>query len=123
MFCVKVPLVLNNDNKNNTGHYIAPRMRLKSGGPVSVHKIPSHSLKKSRSLWLVMMSDHAPTHKKRKQIKNLQKCAPSKTTVVAEVCGEAYYKNDINMSKDVKITPQNKKGTQREKSELSFTSL
>ena len=59
-------------------------MGLKTGGPVSVltlHctlKILSHSLKKSRPLWAVMMDDSGPTHTRRKLFKTYKKWAPSK---------------------------------------------
>ena len=45
----------------------------------------------------MMMDDSAPTHERRKLVKTYKKCAPSKQTVVAEVCGEAYSKNDKQM--------------------------
>ena len=64
-------------------------MGLKIGCPVSVHiydcKIPSHSSKKSRPLWLVMMDNSAPKHERRKLVKTYKKVLPQKRTVVAEV--------------------------------------
>ena len=55
-------------------------------------KIPSHSLKKSRPLWPVMMDDRTPTHERRKLVKTYKNVLPQIWTVVAEVCGETYSK-------------------------------
>ena len=68
-------------------------MELKTKGPpVSVtiltthrFKILSHSLKKNRPLWPVMMDDNAPTHERRKLVKTYKNVFPRKQTVVAEV--------------------------------------
>ena len=61
---------------------------------MSVHtsQIPSHSLKKSRPLWPVMMDDSAPTQDSRKIIKTYKNMFPLKWTVVAAVCRKTYYK-------------------------------
>ena len=53
-------------------------------------KIPSHSLKKSRPMWPVMMDVIAPTHKRRKLVKTYQNVLLQKRTVVAEVSEETY---------------------------------
>ena len=57
-------------------------------------KIPSHSSKKSRPLWPVMMDDSAPIHERRKLIKTYKNVLPWKRIVAAKVCGETYSKND-----------------------------
>ena len=51
-------------------------------------QIPSHSLKKSRLLWSVMIDDNAPTHERRKLVKTYKNVLPLKRIVVAEVCKE-----------------------------------
>ena len=38
-------------------------------------KIPSHTLKKSRSLWPVRMDDSAPTHKRRTLVNTTKMCS------------------------------------------------
>ena len=55
-------------------------------------KIPSHSSKKSRRLWPVMMDDSAPIHERRKLVKIYKNVLPQKRTMVAKVCGETYSK-------------------------------
>ena len=75
--------------------------------PVLAHKIPSHSLKKSRPLWLVMMDDNTPTHERRKLAKIYTIVLPRNRIVVAEVCGKTYSKNDKKIG--VKKRPQNVK--------------
>ena len=55
-------------------------------------KISSHSLKKSRTRWLVIMDDSAPTHERRKCVKTYKNVLSRKQTVVTEVCGETYSK-------------------------------
>ena len=57
--------------------------------------IKSHlTLRKKSSwpLWLVMMDDSAPTHKKKKLVKTYKNVLPQKQTVVVEVSGETYSK-------------------------------
>ena len=44
-----------------------------------------------------MMDDSAPTLERRNLIKTYKNVLPQKQTVVAEVCREAYSKNDIKM--------------------------
>ena len=51
-------------------------------------KITSHSLKRSRPLWLVIMDNSAPTHKRRKLVKTYKYVIPKRQTLAAEVCGE-----------------------------------
>ena len=60
-------------------------------------KIPSHSSKKSRPLWPIMMYDNAPTHERRKLVKTYKNMFPRKQIVVDEVCGEPYSKDDKKM--------------------------
>ena len=62
-------------------------------------KIPSHSSKKSRPLWPVMIDDNTPTHESRKLVKTYKNLLPRKRILVAEVCGETYFKNDKKMEK------------------------
>ena len=57
-------------------------------------KIPSHSSKKSRPLWPMMMDDSAPTHTRRKLVKTYKNVIPQKRTMVAYVCGRPTPKND-----------------------------
>ena len=45
------------------------RNLLKKTMTLHTHKIPSHSSKKSRPLWPVMMDDNAPTQERRKLVK------------------------------------------------------
>ena len=45
----------------------------------------------------MMMDNRAPTHERRKLVKNYKNVLPKKWTVVAEVCGETYSKNDKKM--------------------------
>ena len=45
-------------------------------------------------LWPVMMVDSAPTHERRKLVKTYKNVFPGKQTVVVEVCGKTYSKND-----------------------------
>ena len=78
-------------------------MGLKTEGPVSVHTphcthVKSH-LALPKSLWLVMMDDNAPTHERRKLVKTYKNVLPQKLTVVAEVFGETYSKNDKKHTK------------------------
>ena len=56
------------------------------------HKMSSHSSKKSRPLWLVLMDDSAPIHERRTLVKTYKIVLPRKRIVVAEVCGETYSK-------------------------------
>ena len=66
------------------------------GAHITLHtcKIPSHSLKKSRPLWPVIMDDSAPIHERRKLVKTYKDVLSRKRIVVAKVCGETYSKND-----------------------------
>ena len=59
-------------------------------------KLPSHSSKKSRPLWAMMMDDNTqPTHERMKLIKTYKNALPPKRIVVVEVCGETYSKEMI----------------------------
>ena len=48
-------------------------------------------------LWLVMMDDSTQTQERMKPVKTYKNVHPQKQTLVAEVCGETYSKNDKNM--------------------------
>ena len=52
-------------------------------------------MKKSGPLWLVMMDDNAPTHKRRKLLKTYKNVLPRKRTVVAKVSGETNSKKKM----------------------------
>ena len=69
-------------------------MGLEKGPHITLHthKIPSHSSKKSRHLWSVMMDD-IHQESRRKLVKTYQNVLTRKQTMVAEVCGETYLKN------------------------------
>ena len=76
--------------------------------------------KKSRSLWLVIMDDNAPTHKRRKLVKNYKNVLLQKRIVVAgrptpKMIKRWSRKTDTN----VKITPQIK-GECRERERYGF---
>ena len=42
----------------------------------------------------MMMDDYAPTHGRRKLVKTFKNMFPRKQTVVTQVCGVTYSKND-----------------------------
>ena len=57
-------------------------------------KISSHSVSKRRPLWLVMMDDSAPTHKKRKLVKTYKIVLPQKTDWLLMYAGRPTPQND-----------------------------
>ena len=52
----------------------------------------------------MMMDDSAPTHKRMKLVETYKNVLPRKWTVVAEVCGETYSKNDEKIYSFSRIT-------------------
>ena len=65
-----------------------------------------------------MMDGSAPTHKRRKLVKTYKNVLPQKLTMVAKVSGETYSKKCDKYGVEKRqqtITPQIKRGTQREK--------
>ena len=55
-------------------------------------------------MWLMIIDDSAPAHKRRKLGKTYKNVLPRKQIVVAEVCGETYSKNDEKIYSCSRIT-------------------